>query len=146
MKYIQIIILLVLSACNMHKSKYYASQEIINIRCEVKETELPSKCKGISELIEQQWFYDTRNGYYIYDALFISILENKYQNCIKGLSLKQVIQILGKPNYEKIKNDKVHLCYFVNNLCQTNPYCNALGVTIHNDKVIEIGYGTCLKE
>lgn len=140
MKYIFFAILLIaITNCSPYASKYHASEQLTDIRSNIKESKLPSSCLGLNRLIEEQWFYDNKRGYYIYDAFFMNTIEKEYQNCFTKLTLKEVQQILGKPSYEH----ENYLCYFVDMPCKDYDACFALSVSAKNSKVTSIGYGGC---
>lgn len=114
-------------------------QDMINIRSQIKEEQLPKTCQGLNDLVAKSWYYDTRNGYYIPDFLFFDNLR-AYLDCLKTLNVEQVKQIFGTPIY--VGNGS--MCYFIYEGCDI-PYgqCDALLFIVKNDKVLNAGRGMC---
>ncbi|MFK7950933.1 MAG: hypothetical protein AB8G11_25360 [Saprospiraceae bacterium] len=142
MKYVIILLSIFIATCTP-RSKYYPRQQLTDLRSSIKEKKLPVDCKGLTKLVEEQWFYDKKNNYYIHDHFFISDLKKNYEKCLKQLSPKQIKEVFGKPNYET----SGQFCYYVYMPCEEKKNtCYALGFIIINNKLHGFGLGSCLKQ
>jgi hypothetical protein len=95
-----------------------------NIGQEV-ENKLPDECKGIVDLLNENWGKDKEHNYYHAKNNIITLLENDYHNCINNMSESNIIELFGYPS----EKDKVVLTYKLNEECfrmTANTTCNGI--------------------
>lgn len=79
------------------------------------ESELPIECKGLNNLIEENWRKHKGNGYYTANNEFTNSLLRDYQSCLQNLKTGDIKDLFGIPNEEDFA-----LKYFLNSLCLEN--------------------------
>ncbi|MFK7950685.1 MAG: hypothetical protein AB8G11_24075 [Saprospiraceae bacterium] len=140
MRYIYLLLGILMTTCVSNRSRYYPKQQLTDIRSGIKEKDLPINCKGLTKIVEEQWFYDNKNDYYVHDSNFVGRIQ-QYSSCLKQLSPNQIKAIFGKPNREDIMNTNQSLCYYTDTLCYYSEGCIPIVFFSYDGKKIhKVGY------